>query len=271
MRKIWKKLKAPWNYMRSHLGFMLVGAVGVLLLAIMVVFQTYLKNQYYNYLLSEAEKTEQVVMDSTVHNMNNILSAAVRTASEVAIDSKLHSYAEAVLEDDTALASSYTEIVEELSTLTHADDNMVAITLATEDRVILEYGQYWYGSQDLNLWRNENLDIISDIYDTLSKQLETGSNRRFCSGTEPRYHNTFPDMQLFHIAAPLITGEDSADVQVMVIVSFRMDTMVSGVLNQDNQSGLVGYISDSEGTIFYHQDDAYEGYSLNKYQGKVKN
>ncbi len=258
--------------MRSHLWITLIGTVAVLLLAVMLIFQTYLKRQYYNYLLSETEKTEQTLMDSTVNDLNNRLETTIRTASEVATNSTLQTYAFAAVEDRRNLTGNYTGVINELSTLIRFNDDMVAITLAAKDDVLVEYGQFWYGSRSEDLWSGENLTILGEIYDGLTEQLESGSSRRYWVETEPSTHSAFTDIQLFHIAAPLIIEDDSnTGVEVMAISTFRLDTMLSGALSKDNESGLIGYITDADGRIFYHQDDVYDGYDLETYHDEIQN
>lgn len=50
------------GYIRSHLWVSIMGSLMLLFLLVVLIFQGYLKNAYYNYLLDETWKTESTVL-----------------------------------------------------------------------------------------------------------------------------------------------------------------------------------------------------------------
>ena len=61
------------RYIRSHLWISIMGSLMLLFLLVVLIFQEYLKNEYYDYLLDETWKTESAVLSVASNSLNSIL------------------------------------------------------------------------------------------------------------------------------------------------------------------------------------------------------
>ena len=86
------------QYVKSHLWFSLIGTMMLIFLLAALIFQTYLKNQYYDYLLAETWKTENALLSATSVNLNGQLGSALRIGSEIAVNQDLRDLIDQALE-----------------------------------------------------------------------------------------------------------------------------------------------------------------------------
>ncbi len=61
------------RYAKSHIWVSLIGSMILLFLGLAVIFQNYLKNEYFNYLIAETWKSEQTVLSVASKNLNGLL------------------------------------------------------------------------------------------------------------------------------------------------------------------------------------------------------
>ena len=77
------------RYAKSHIWVSLIGSMILLFLGLAVIFQNYLKNEYFNYLIAETWKSEQTVLSVASKNLNGLLLNVLHVGSEAAINNKL--------------------------------------------------------------------------------------------------------------------------------------------------------------------------------------
>ena len=66
------------GYIRSHLWVSIMGSLMLLFLLVVLIFQGYLKNAYYNYLLDETWKTESAVLSVASNSFDSMLEQALQ-------------------------------------------------------------------------------------------------------------------------------------------------------------------------------------------------
>jgi sensor histidine kinase YesM len=91
---LWQKLI---EYARAHLWFSLIGTMMLVFLLTALVFQSYLKNQYFDYLVNETWQTEQVALDTAADNLDGQLKEALRVGSEIALHKNLRNLVDVVV------------------------------------------------------------------------------------------------------------------------------------------------------------------------------
>jgi sensor histidine kinase YesM len=91
---LWQKLI---EYARAHLWFSLIGTMMLVFLLTALVFQSYLKNQYFDYLVNETWQTEQVALDAAADNLDGQLKEALRVGSEIALHKNLRNLVDVVV------------------------------------------------------------------------------------------------------------------------------------------------------------------------------
>ena len=70
------------RYAKSHIWVSLIGSMILLFLGLAVIFQNYLKNEYFNYLIAETWKSEQTVLSVASKNLNGLLLNVLHVGSE---------------------------------------------------------------------------------------------------------------------------------------------------------------------------------------------
>lgn len=243
------------RYARSHLWFSLVGTMMVIFLLAALIFQTYLKNQYYNYLIGETWQTENALLSAACVNLNGQLGSVLNTCGEIALNQELREVVDQVLEGsaDQRLRNLMT-LESRLSDMSYYSPDIVHIAIITEDGLLDEYGRNW-ASLHPSLWSDEDAETISRLYHDVYSQISDGTAGRYAVVTEPAFHRDFPAIQMFHIALPILGRAITfRGVSAVVVVSFRLDSIVqSGALPNSGQEHAYGYLTDGSGTIIYHE------------------
>ena len=83
VRKLYEKLK---TYAATHIGVSVTLSVLGLLLAVILILQSYVKNQYFDYLVEEADRRESAVLEAVAANINTTLQSLVETGCRIAVD-----------------------------------------------------------------------------------------------------------------------------------------------------------------------------------------
>lgn len=251
------------QYARSHIWVSLTGSMILLFLGLVIIFQNYLKNEYYEYLIEETWKTEQSVLSVASKNLNGLLSDALHAGSEAAINKKLYGIVRSAVENgNNSSIQSQKDLTSELTSISYYAGDIAAVAIVTEDGLLKEYGRYWTGSGNANLWRGENLQVLEKLYSDVMERLTYDMVGRYCISTAPAFHEGLPDMELIHVALPLVGGNTSFDnVSQVIVFSFRLDSIVefSGLVEDGRQNFTYGYLTDQNGTIIYHSEPQYIG------------
>lgn len=100
IRKIKELLHGIISYIRSHLWVSIMGSLMLLFLLVVLIFQEYLKNEYYDYLLDETWKTESAVLSVASNSLNSMLEESLYACGEMATDKDLYNYVNRLTEAD---------------------------------------------------------------------------------------------------------------------------------------------------------------------------
>ena len=231
-----------------------------LLLAAMLILQSYVKNQYFSYLLEETDRRESVILEATAANIDNTLRNLIEAACRVAVNSDFRDTVETARDN---AGRNRILLREALSEMASYSNSIAAVTVVTEDGLLQEYGRYWeYGGYG-NLWVGENLEDLNEMYRETMDLLKRKSGIRYCVRERPGAHESIPQTNLFHLALPLMGGSFNwKNVDSVVVVTFRMDTVI-------DKNALSGYITDGGGNIIYHADRQLIGQNASEFQARL--
>lgn len=249
------------NHVKSHMAYSFIGTGIVLFLFAVFFFQSFLQNEYMQFLLAETAKTEQAVLDASANNLDSMLREALRTGADAVMDSELYNMVKNVKESNGALRDTM-RLDLKLNNITHYQSNIAATAVVTEDRLLREYGRYWDKSGYSELWHGENLEVVSRLYDDVMAKTQERSSSSYVISTEPLTHEDFPQMLLFHVAYPLVGSHvNKTDSCAVVIFTFRLDNMIqSSALSNAKQGDYISeYITDSSGMVLYHRNSEWQG------------
>ncbi len=242
--------------MKSHMSFSMIGTSIVLFMLATFFLLGFLQNEYQQYLLAETAKTETALLNASATNINSMLRDAVMTGADIAVDSELYKLVKNVDESDGALRDTMRLNVK-LNNITHYNNIIAATTVVTEGGLLWEYGRYWDNSGYNDLWRDDNLEILWDLYVKVMERTKDKSAVNYEVSTTPLIHEDFPNMIFFHLAYPLVgSNVQKTNSCGVVVFTMRLDLMIqSSALSGTDQGDYISeYITDENGTVLYHRD-----------------
>ena len=77
-----------------------MGSLMLLFLLVVLIFQGYLKNAYYNYLLDETWETESAVLSAASNSFDSMLEQALQVCGQMATDKELYTFVNRMVEAD---------------------------------------------------------------------------------------------------------------------------------------------------------------------------
>ena len=256
------------QYVKSHIWVSLIGTMLVIFLLAALIFQNYLKNQYLNYLIDETWQTEDALLSAAAVNLNVQLNSALSASSEIAVNQDLRYIVEYALDSsaDQRVRSLMT-LSSKLSEMSCYSSDIVNIAIFTQDGLLQEYGRNWAVTYHPGLWADEEESAVDRIYSDVYARMFDDMIGRYVVTTAPAFHQDFPDMQMFHIALPLLGKASSfQNVNAVVVVSFHLSGLVrSGALAGGRQNYVYGYLTDRDATIIYHERKELIGTDENEY------
>ena len=256
------------QYVKSHIWVSLIGTMLVIFLLAALIFQNYLNNQYLNYLIDETWQTENALLSAAAVNLNVQLNSALSASSEIAVNQDLRYIVEYALDSsaDQRVRSLMT-LSSKLSEMSCYSSDIVNIAIFTQDGLLQEYGRNWAVTYHPGLWADEEESAVDRIYSDVYARMFDDMIGRYVVTTAPAFHQDFPDMQMFHIALPLLGKASSfQNVNAVVVVSFQLSGLVrSGALAGGRQNYVCGYLTDRDATIIYHERKELIGTDENEY------
>ncbi|MCD7736187.1 MAG: histidine kinase [Lachnospiraceae bacterium] len=257
-------------YARAHISVpMTISVIGLLFLAVLIL-QSYVKNQYFDYLVRQTRNTEQIAIEASSMNTNSIMKGFISTACSIAIDGDLRDVTENAMESREDSASrAMLALNTELRAYSRYTSDIVAITVVTEEGLLMEYGRYWNKGGYSDLWDSDNMETLTELYDRVIELITTDQQMRYAVSTTPSTHPSISDLRFFHIAVPLVGGKsDWNGVGTVLVISFNMERILetSLLLNENASTPAESYLIDANGVIISHNNSSYIGMELTAYQ-----
>lgn len=245
--------RAVRRFAASHIAFSLISSGILILLLMALMFQTYLKNAYYQYLLDETTRTGRMILDAAAANLNGSFREALLAGAVAATDTDLQTVAERVCTGDGVTVQDRLALGTKLRDVTNYGAYFAAATVFTEDGLLMEYGRYWGDSGYRTAWREAELPVMERLYrDVMSHAGSGGTVYR----AEPQAyrHPAYPEMRLVHLAFPLVGGKVRIrDAEAVIVLTFRLDRLVQNSgLAGGRQESIVEYITDVRGNLIFH-------------------
>ena len=267
--KLKKWLRKTYIYFATHIMMRVICAMLLILLLIMAIFQSFLQNQYFQYLERQTEQTENAVLFSATNVLNNMIYNSLRVGGEIAIDNELYELIQSALDEDTANRfQAQRELDNKLDNISHYSDHIAAIAVVSEKGLLYEFGRYWSRSGMPQFWVGENLTVLDDMYQGVLKKIESWQVGYYYVSTEPSLRETLPRMRLFHIAVPVL-GKNNAleSVNAVLVISFGFEEIVdvSSLTSHSEHAAIEGYITDEDDVIIFHEDEQYIGLPREEY------
>ena len=258
------------GYIRSHLWVSIMGSLMLLFLLVVLIFQGYLKNAYYNYLLDETWKTESAVLSVASNSFDSMLEQALQVCGQMATDKELYNYVNRMAEaDQESFIRSRSVLFSHLQSIAFHSMDVSCVTVVNQDGVLIEGARYWSRGGKVALWEQKDLDTLRELYTSVMAELGNKTSGHYKVNAIPTMYEPISKMQVFHIAVPIIGFSSSFQrANAVLVVSFRLDSFAKacGLTEINNQEYLCGYLTDEDGRILYHPDQSRQGHPASEYQ-----
>lgn len=244
--------RAVRRFAASHIAFSLISSGILILLLMALMFQTYLKNAYYQYLLDETTRTGRMILDAAAANLNGSFREALLAGAVAATDAGLQTVAERVCAGDGVTVQDRLALGTKLRDVTNSGAYFAAATVFTGGGLLMEYGRYWGDSGYRTAWREAELPVMEQLYrDVIGR---AGGGTVYRAKPQAYRHPAYPEMRLVHLAFPLVGGRVRIqDAETAVILTFRLDRLVQNSgLAGGRQESIVAYITDESGELIFH-------------------
>ena len=260
-----KTARAALRYYKSHIWIEITVSVVLISVVLLLIFYFYLQNQYYGNLISETEKSDEVVLSAASNSLNNLFSGQLHIGGEIAVNDELYNAVHSVRENqDDMTPAIQRRLKNELSRITHYSEDIAALAVVTEDGLLYEYGRYWIATGMPSLWTEENQPVLREMYEGVMQNVKSHKAGYYKVMTEPAWRNELPKMNIFHIGFPLIgTYSSLAKVEAVVVVTYKMENIArtSALISDATLDYTYRYLTDDQGTIVFHEDAQYIGSS----------
>lgn len=267
--KVKRLCKQLYTYFATHIMMRVICLMLLILLLIMAIFQSYLQNQYYRYLVRQTEQTERAVLYSATNVLNNLIYHSLRVGGETAIDYELYDLIQTAMDERTANKfQAQRELSNKLDDISHYSDHIAAISVVSEKGLLYEFGRYWSKSGMPKFWTGERLEVLDEMYRGVLSKIESREVGYYYVSTEPALREKDPRMRLFHIAVPVLGKPSTYDeVNTVLVISFGLEEIVdvSSLTNHSEHEAIEGYITDANDIIIYHADEQYIGMARQEY------
>lgn len=259
-----KKLIELKNYIRRHLAVSFTLLVMVAVLIIALIFQIYLKREYYTYLVEKSHETETAVLTSTQKNVIYSIAQYLNEGSRMAVDNHLfESVAEVTRTDtDTDTCIERYRLYNLLADYSYPG-NVVAVTVLKEQGVVAQYDRYKSNTNESGvMWNCENHEIAEGLYKAVMTRLSNKQNPVYEVSIIPNRHPSHNDVYVFHIAYPLIGASSNMEhVNSVLVISYNMNIFAEflDMIEIPRAKYVQGFISDENGSVLYAENREYIG------------
>ena len=260
-----KKIISIKKYFSTHFAASFIMILACMVMLMIIVLQSYLKNEYFQYLIEETYETQNAVMIPMQKSINNSLQELITRGSEIAIDSSLYDLVKEYGDNEEGKKAEINRLKLSIADALeiHAySTNAVTIAIAGAEGLVTQYDRY--RSIDGSLWNDENNYILQGISEKMTSEVEDRVFPRIWTDSEQDTHHWYTANRIFHVVYPLTGGKASIwDADYVLVISYSMN-IFDGFLDAVEIPGVEyirGYVSDQNGNIVYHNDSSYIGAS----------
>ena len=267
------RARAALKYYKSHIWIEITVSVVLISAVLLLIFYFYLRNQYYGWMISETEKSDEVVLSAAANSLDNQFSGQLHIGGEIAVNDELYNAVHSAAEDHFSLSIALTRrLKNELSRITHYSEDIAALAVVTREGLLYEYGRYWNANGLPPLWTGENLSVLGEMYEGVMRNVKTHQAGYYQVMTKPAWRDTLPTMNIYHIGFPLIGSQASlSKVEAVIVVTYKMENIArtSALISDAALDYTYRYLTDDQGTVIFHEDSGWIGSGEAEYLAKT--
>lgn len=262
------------EYSRRHVMIPLYLSFGALVLLAGIIFQGYLQEQFYSFLISETTRSDERTLELENYYITGALKAFVETGTRFSLDSLLASHVQDYLEDGTSVDTG-NALRTDLRLKAQTDNNIIALAAVDSDNHILnQYNRNngWTGIDPF--WTESNHKALSTLCNNLRRIIRENRFPAYAFSVDPEHFTSTPvaiasqnPKNLLHLAYRIpLSGSHEG---VVLVLSCHMDSIQS-FLGKEISGGrdyTTSYITDQDGKILYCGSQKLVGKDFEEYIG----
>ena len=256
------------RYLKTHIWIEIFISVSLVSAFILFMLYYYLQNQYYQRMISDIGKSESVVSAASANSLNKIIDNQLYMGGEIALNDQLYGLTDAIVRSGGNSPSESRRLRNELSDITHFSEDIAAVSIVTAEGLLCEYGRYWDANGTAQLWSGGNLAIAKEMYARVKERLNNRGTGYYYVSTEPARRTAPPEMNLYHIAFPLIGAQSDLErVEAAVVISYNIEDIArtSALTGASDGDRTYRYLVGEDNTILYHERTDYIGMKEERY------
>lgn len=254
------------EYYRMHMWFSFVSLLGLSILIVIIIMQSYLKHEYTQHLQEKTYATENSLLLAVNTNIKWLLKDFIRIGAKIAVTDEIYELTNKLESSDEGKREILkSQLNHRLSLLSSYSQWIVDLCIASDKGVTYQLDKYSY--VDESLWLEDGTDIIVEKVDEVFLLLEDEVIPRYVMSNDPTKHPLHEDLELFHIAYPLKGEAKFDDVTHSIIVSFDAKVLNESLatIYQSSNGIALGYLTDRYGRILFHSDKSWIGKQRDTY------
>ena len=208
------------KYYQSHL-WCAFGTEILLALGVIILFMSsYMKNEYYEYLVETTMTTERVLLDSVSRNIRTQMEDFVNIGSGIAVDENLIEEIEQCLEKESE-ASKNKRMKNALESAASLSNHIVGMALADSDGVLCQYDKLEKCGNDDEIWTKNSQKEVQAAFQSVKEKSASKSVPRYETILYPTMHPNDKKSGLIHLAFPVKNESVYREIEYMLIITYR--------------------------------------------------
>lgn len=269
-KKCLKTVQYVVQYVKSHISVQVTLTVMLLLISAVMVFHSYVKNTYFQFMLEDTRDTVQTIANVSAENLNGKLKEVLNTSCTIAIDDELLKSVNDARFSGLGDVRSKMSIEAQLSTIIQYAGSIAVAAIVTDEGILKEYARYWSDRSIWQMWNRENQLVLEQLYTEVMDKLKENTVMRYSVSTDAAYHEKMENVPLFHIAVPLLGKRNRLEeLDSMLVLTFRLDKiydMGELVVKNGRKDVTRAYLADKDGKILCHENPEFLGWKVEDYQ-----
>ena len=207
------------KYYQSHL-WCAFGTEILLALGVIILFMSsYMKNEYYEYLVETTMTTERVLLDSVSRNIRTQMEDFVNIGSGIAVDENLIEEIEQCLEKESE-ASKNKRMKNALESAASLSNHIVGMALADSDGVLCQYDKLEKCGNDDEIWTKNSQKEVQAAFQSVKEKSASKSVPRYETILYPTMHPNDKKSGLIHLAFPVKNESVYREIEYMLIITY---------------------------------------------------
>ena len=214
------------EFYKSHIWCEVILWCCIAFFGVALLFESYLKQEYYQYLIEKNTLMETVVLDTVQENVKDALQGYIDTACEAAIAPEIYDAAQAVFPakaHQTKMKDTL-DMEKMLSKYSRYSGSILSMAVYNGDGEIYQYDKFH--AKNEYMWNQHNIEYLEKTYEELMGNLKEGAVTKYVVSAEPGLHSVRTDQRVFHILCPVIgNNKDLKNIPAVLCVTYSMDAV----------------------------------------------